>query len=107
MSNNPSAKTKRIPREDKTYEVNEIDNITEEIELTLHALRMQMANSDYRDPAAVSDVRGKLDNLVEKVAIATGTDDDRGKKGIMAQLGRRLFSAPSTLSALSAKSDDK
>lgn len=107
MSNNKHGKAKRMPRSEKVYEVNDVQDITEEIEITLSALRMQMAQTDYRDPEAVLSVRGKLDKLVEKVAEAVGTDDDRSKKGILAQLGKKLFSAPPIINDLAAKVDDK
>ncbi len=107
MSNKVHRRTKPPTKSTKSYDVEDIDDITEEIELTLSALRMQMATSDARDPEAVQDVRGKLDNLVEKLAKAAGKEDARSKKGILAQLGKRLFSTPPIIDRLAADNDDK
>ncbi len=75
-------------------DIEETDNITDEIDMTLQALRMQMADSDPADPAAVADVRGKLDKLVEKIAAHANITDDDDKETLLGQIARKLFNSP-------------
>jgi len=94
MKNNKQKQYKKPDWETPTHDIKEIDDITDEINATLHALRMQMAEGDPNDATIVAEVRGKLDNLVEKVAAhsnITGVDD---KETLLMQIGRKLFSVP-------------